>query len=449
MNKDQQEILDVLNHNRNQSEKLLDEMKSNVITLSKEAMQDNERSKASISSTEDVIQRSLQILSSRGISVDLPITQFEGKVPKQSNKEYYKRDWKEIVKEAHTNGFQDTTIEDLLTPQEITEADLEYIEVKKAFSQKTRLNKTDISFLLLAVALQCVRQYIFANDKFRFNTAKDADKAIKRPLKNITPNEWKEFLLGPVPYDAVTRLDPYSNSTGLSANTHRYRTLGHDPILGWVFGPVNILSRSLTKTDIISTYEIIGGKIGPLYNGMTMGAMQAAIKKAGEGKYNLPAAVVKQAIHFGSDYFTKQGLPLPFVSSLDNNLSQKLIQQYSLDTYCLTRGASMSMFINSLMGLIHQLFYNEKKHGSKELYEVRTRKVLLIANTIASSSNIIYVALSKELKKLDLGGILVTIYRIISDLSFISRIKKEFMLEQFDKSISKELDILDSELSKV
>jgi hypothetical protein len=320
--------------------------------------------------------------------------------------------------------------------------------VKKAFSEKTRLNKTDISFLLLTVALQCSRQYIFTNLKFRFNTAKDADDAIKKPLKNITPNEWQKFLLGPVPYDAVKRQDPNSDSTGLSANTLRYRTLGHDPILGWVFGPINILSRSLTKTDFVTTYEVIGGKIGSLYNGMTLGAMQAAFEKAGEGKYNLPAAVVKQAIHFGSDYFTKHGLPLPFVSSLDNNLSQKLIRQYTIDTYSVTRGASMSMFINSLIGLIHQLFYNEKNHGSKELYEVRTRKILLIANTIVSSSNIIYVALSRDLKKLDLGGILVTIYRTISDLSFIGRIKKEFMQEHFDKSISKELDFLDSELNR-
>jgi hypothetical protein len=447
MNNDQQEILDVLQFNRSQSEKLLGETKVKAARISDAAKQSNGFSQASLSSAEEAMQRSLQFLSNRGVQVDMPKAPIKGKIPKQSWEED-QRDWAELLKEARTNGFQDTNIEDLLTPQELNEADLEYINVKRAFSQKTRLNKTDIAFLLLTVALQCARQYIFANDRFRFNTAKDADDAIKKPLKNITPDEWKEFLLGPVPFDAVTRLNPNSDSTGLSANTHRYRTLGHDPVLGWVFGPVNILSRSLTKTDFVTTYEVTGGKIGTLFNGMTLGAMQAAIEKAGEGKYNLPAAVVKQAIHFGSDYFTKQGLPLPFVSSLDNNLSQKLIQQYSIDAYSVTRGATMSMFINSIIGLIHQLFYNEKKHGSKELYEVRKRKILLIANTIASSSNILYVALSKDLKKLDLGGLLVTIYRVVSDLSFIRKIKQEFMNEQFDKSISEELEFLDVELNR-
>lgn len=102
----------------------------------------------------------------------------------------------------------------------------------------------------------------------------------------------------------------------------------------------------------------------------------------------------------------------------------------------------MSIFINALIGIIHGLFYNEKKHGSRELYEVRTRKILLIANTIATSSNIIYVALSKDLKKLDIGGLLVTIYRIISDLRFISKIQQEFIVEKFNESLDVEIEKL-------
>lgn len=37
---------------------------------------------------------------------------------------------------------------------------------------------------------------------------------------------------------------------GLGAVNHRVKTLGHDPIAGWIFGPVNILSDSLMRTDL-------------------------------------------------------------------------------------------------------------------------------------------------------------------------------------------------------
>ena len=95
------------------------------------------------------------------------------------------------------------------------------------------------------------------------------------------------------------------------------------------------------------------------------------------------------------------------------------------------------------------MFYNPQKHGDRKLYEVRTRKILLIANSIASSSNVIYVALSKDLKKLDLGGLIVTIGRIITDLSFIAKIKREYMINEFNKKIQKEIDYLDAQLNNI
>ena len=235
------------------------------------------------------------------------------------------RNFDEIVADAHANGIKNTNIEDLLTPFEISQADSEYREIKKAFSKQTKLTKSDIALLLLTVALQVARQFIFSNEKFRFNTAADADKAIKKPFGKIIPEKWQDLLLGPVPYDAVARVNPDGESTGLSGNTHRYRTLGHDPVLGWIFGPINILTSSLTKSDFITTYDVVNLKIGGHYTAGTFGALNDSIIKAQEDKLNLPAALVKQAIHFGTDYFTKQGLPLPFISSIDNETAQKLV----------------------------------------------------------------------------------------------------------------------------
>ena len=95
-----------------------------------------------------------------------------------------------------------------------------------------------------------------------------------------------------------------------------------------------------------------------------------------------------------------------------------------------------------IIGLIHGLFYNEEKDGDRELCEVRTRKILMYSNIIASSSNVITVCITKNPKKLDLGGLMVTLSRLFTDIRFISRVKQEFiegelalgMKEQFDEA---------------
>ncbi|WP_318506118.1 hypothetical protein [Bacillus sp. T3] len=445
MDQESQKLLNALKYNEHLTKLGIEKAKQ-----FKEKLQQREEIDTNINEADEAIKSSLKLLEQLQVKVDLPQQQKVYETPfklhiKPNVSEY--KSFETIVEEAHAAGFENTAIEDLLTAQEVAEADAEYLAIKKAFSEKTKLTKGDIAFLLLTVALQVARQFIFSNEKFRLK-ATEADNALKKPLKKVTPNTWHDILFGPVPYDAVVKVNADSDSTGLSGYTHRYRTLGHDPVLGWIFGPINILTSTLTKTNFITTYQVVNRKIGDFYEFGTVGAFNDAVLKAQEDKLNLPAAVVKQAIHFGTDYFTKQGLPLPFVSSLDNDLAQKLVQQFNIDTYSVTRGATLSVFINSIVGLIHSLFYNPKKHGSRELYEVRTRKILLIANIIASTSNVIYVALSKDLKKLDLGGILVTIGRIISDLSFIAKIEQEFIVNRFDESFQKELDFLDSSIAK-
>ena len=81
--------------------------------------------------------------------------------------------------------------------------------------------------------------------------------------------------------------------------------------------------------------------------------------------------------------------------------------------------------------MIHRLFYDESIDLSEKYYEVRTRKVLSYSNVMASSSNLIYVALSEDVSKLDVGGLAVTLYRLVSDSRFISQVKREFLEKEF------------------
>ena len=73
---------------------------------------------------------------------------------------------------------------------------------------------------------------------------------------------------------------------------------------------------------------------------------------------------------------------------------------------------------------------------------MRTRKILLLSNLLASSSNLVYVALTHDSKKLDVGGILVTITRLFSDIRFITKIKQEFIENKINSKFEQELEKL-------
>lgn len=71
----------------------------------------------------------------------------------------------------------------------------------------------------------------------------------------------------------------------------------------------------------------------------------------------------------------------------------------------------------------------------EKLYEVKTRKILSYSNIVASSSNLAIVAITKDFHKLDLGGLAVTIYRLITDRKFIRQVKEEFIFGSYKDMI--------------
>ena len=100
-------------------------------------------------------------------------------------------------------------------------------------------------------------------------------------------------------------------------------------------------------------------------------------------KYKLPAAIFRQAIHYKSDIYTKKGLPVPLLGAFSETLAGKLYSS-DYDFLCFVRDSKiegtsllLSVLINMIIGLIHGLYYNEERDGTRNLFEVRTRKILL------------------------------------------------------------------------
>lgn len=92
-----------------------------------------------------------------------------------------------------------------------------------------------------------------------------------------------------VPYDVVSPKD------GLTPNVHRLASLGHDPLLGLVFGVGDILSGTCTFIN-------------------KNGAWQVIDHRGYDGSRDPLAALVRVVVHGFSDVFTPQGLPPPLMA---------------------------------------------------------------------------------------------------------------------------------------
>jgi hypothetical protein len=333
-------------------------------------------------------------------------------------------------------------------------------DIDKQFASATKLNKVDISFLFLAVALQVIRQYFLTNFKERVDdqTAAKQTKGHKEEHSNRS-HQWyhpslEEIISNPVPFDTTFGSPDFDLNMGGGFN-HRSSTLGHDPILGWIFGTMNIATSTVTlwtfnSYHVKTGFDSLNRAKDKITNKANTGkivevSIERLLHEGMEGKIIIGSSLIKEAIHLKSDVNTKVSLPIPIVSTISPVLAKKLAD-YGLDmanVNTIVSQAVLAALINTFIAMIHGLFKKENENWN--LYEVKTRKILSYSNIIASVSNIIAVAIvsaigvgtsnpemvKKGLSYLDIGGCLVTIYRIVTDYNFIKQIKQEFLEKEF------------------
>lgn len=382
--------------------------------------------------------------------------------------------WESLSKEAKTTIPEDVAYEDLLTKEEFQFCIDEVERINNEFSNKTGIfNKKDLSFLMVATALQTARWLIIQsicgdlgqtidkdarldhNDKSIKESVKESNKSFQKHFENHGHREsiknyksWEQIVFSSAPYDTAVGSAAFGEN--LEGGYHRYKTLGHDPILGWIFGTANFITDTCTLSNF-NSYRI--SRVGtPHFSEPTnLGTIfYEVFDSTKEDWLRLPAGIFAEFVHLKSDVFTKLGLPVPVLETFSESLAGDLYKsQY--DSLCLLKDlaivgnqAAWSILINMIISLVHGLLYNPEKDGDRKLYEVRTRKILCISNALASAGNIAYSVGTEDWRKLDVGGIMVTLYRLFTDARFISRIKKQFIEGEMDKVLEKEIKELDS-----
>ena len=354
-------------------------------------------------------------------------------------------------------------------------------DIDARFEEATGLGADDVAFLFLAIALQCVRQYVLTNFKERLSDQEAAKetKGHNEEHSNREDREWflptrEQILSNPVPYDANRQTEVVKNLTGGALKGagdlgHRL-VLGHDPILGWIFGTANISTSTLTTWKFQSYHIRTINKFDTLSKPVsTMQVITKAMNRyftdGIEGVSVLVTSLVKEWVHLKSDINTKDSLPFPIISTISTELVNKFAD-YGLDMANIStviKQATYAEMINMIIGTLHGMYcyykYAEKYDSRKiteksyltheqsvldlfELSKVKTRKILRWSNIAATGSNAIVVALmaylgeTKEaMRYLDIGGIAVTLHRLISDAQFIRQVKSEFLEKEWQNAV--------------
>ena len=340
-------------------------------------------------------------------------------------------------------------------------------DIDRQFDSATKLHKLDKRFLFFATAIQCIRQYVIGaltqrvDDKTAANNTKGHQKEHSDRKHRLYNPNLEEIITNPVPFDAIYGSKDFDLGIG-GGFTHRAKTVGHDPLLGWLFGTMNIATNTLTVSEGLKSYHVLTGTTatGCARDKISMRAStmlgldycrRKLFDEGKEGKIKIAYALGKEAIHLKSDIYSTASLPLPIISTLSVEFARKLAN-YGLDmgnTLKIGAQATLAEFINCLIAMIHGLYYDDSVETSWNMYSVRTRKILSYSNVIASSSNVLAVAIGcivgassenpevvkKSLNYLDIGGIIVTINRLISDSQFILEVEREFLEHEWYNTI--------------
>ena len=222
----------------------------------------------------------------------------------QSKKVMVVPTWEELCAEAERHVGTGCELESIFTEEELRSNELAIRQLNEEFNVIHRLDTFDISIAALAELVGATVDILLVGVP-----TKTPEGLKGGPLANYVrdyfdkkfPEEEMQQLanskISKVPYDAQDNRHTTIRVEGLSAYYNRLLQLGHDPLLGFIFGVTDILTGRMTTID----------KAGNIVS-------QVMENYADRKESDIFAALAKQVIHFKSDVTTSMGLPAPLMS---------------------------------------------------------------------------------------------------------------------------------------
>jgi hypothetical protein len=152
--------------------------------------------------------------------------------------------WEDVVRRSRAVlGDTPTNLDDLLTRKELASIERRFGD---GFTARSRLDRYDIIAAVAAGVTAALLDYLVV--------AMPEGSGLTQALKKLSvdPDNWLAGV-AKVPYDA----NRHADFAGLAGITHRVQTFGHDPLLGWVYGTMDILRGSISGTSVGGLVKVL------------------------------------------------------------------------------------------------------------------------------------------------------------------------------------------------
>lgn len=212
-------------------------------------------------------------------------------------------DWDDLCKEANRNTPENVSLTEFFTKEELL-ANRKYIEkLNDDYNALFRLDKTDWVISAIAGIISAAVDILFVGIPGPTQAGVKAgplSNHIRSYFEKKYPPEEMENLgrkaFVKTPYDAQDNRNTSVYVDGLSSYYHRLLSLGHDPLLGFIVGVLDIMRGTMTTID----------KKGRVVS-------QIMDVYTDRKETNLFEALTKQLLHLKSDFTTSMGLPTPLM----------------------------------------------------------------------------------------------------------------------------------------
>ncbi|WP_295645250.1 hypothetical protein [uncultured Holdemanella sp.] len=212
--------------------------------------------------------------------------------------------WDFLRKEAENYVGTDHDLNELFTKEELQSNEKAILQLNNEYNEIHKLDKIDVSIAVVAGLAGAFVDTVLVGIPSRTTNGLKA-----APLSNYIrgyfdkrfPEEEMSKLankkISKVPFDAQDNRNTTVWVEGLSAYYHRMLQLGHDPLLGFVVGILDILNGTMTTID----------KQGNI-------VCQVMENYEERKESDIFSAMCKQIIHLKTDITTSMGLPVPLMS---------------------------------------------------------------------------------------------------------------------------------------
>lgn len=212
--------------------------------------------------------------------------------------------WEELCRDAEHHVGSNCDLESIFSEDELKSNEIAIRKLREEYNALQRLDAFDISIVALAslvgAAVDILLVGVPEKSKYGLKAGPLSDYIRDYFDKMFPEDEMKKLANSKeskVPYDAQDNRHTTIRVEGLSAYYHRLLQLGHDPLLGFIFGVADILNGRMTTID----------KMGNIVS-------QVMENYADRTEADVFAAIAKQVLHFKSDVTTSMGLPVPLMA---------------------------------------------------------------------------------------------------------------------------------------